>query len=165
MKSEFKIKMTTGAMYQFLMYHTYHKLSGFFSIILGLILIGYFMTPSGRSAQNSLVYLLFGILFLVYEPWTLYTKAAQQARLNPVFKEPLNYIVSEEGIQIVQGEASNELGWEHVFKVRETGQSLLVYTNQKNAFIWIKKQMGAEQQTVKELIRAHVPANKRKLKG
>ena len=165
MNAEFNIQMTTGAMYKFLMYHTYHKFSGFLSIILGLVLIGYYISPSGHAAQNSLVYLVFGILFLVYEPWTLYTKAAQQTKLNPVFKEPLNYQVTEEGIKILQGEAVNELNWEQVYKVRETAQSILVYTNARNAFICVKKQMGAEEQTVKELLKAHVPAAKRKLKG
>lgn len=164
MKSEFKIQMTTGAMYKFLMYHTYHKFSGFFSIVLGLVLIGFYLSPSGRSTQNSLVYLVFGILFLLYEPWTLYTKAAQQAKLNPVFKKPLTYIAAEEGIQVVQDEASSELSWDNVYKVRETAQSILVYTNTKNAFIWIKKQMGVEEATVRTLIRAHVPAAKCKLK-
>lgn len=164
MNTEFKIQMTTGAMYKFLMYHTYHKFSGFLSILLGLILIGYYISPSGQNTQNALVYLVFGILFLVYEPWTLYTKAAQQAKLNPVFKKPLTYIVGKEGIQVVQEEAANELAWDNVYKVRETSQSILIYTNQKNAFIWIKKQIGAEEQTVRELLKQYVPASKRKLK-
>lgn len=164
MKTEFKIQMTTGAMYKFLMYHTYHKFSGFLSIFLGLILIGYYVSPAGQTTQNALVYLVFGILFLVYEPWTLYTKAAQQAKLNPVFKKPLVYIVGEAGIQVVQEEAANELAWDNVYKVRETSQSILIYTNQKNAFIWIKKQIGAEEQTVRELLKKYVPASKRKLK-
>lgn len=160
MKSEFRIQMTTGAMYRFLLYHTYHKFSGFFSIVLGLVLIGFFVSPSGRSTQNSLVYLVFGILFLLYEPWTLYTKAAQQTKLNPVFKKPLTYIVTEAGIRVVQEDAANELAWENVYKVRETAQSILIYTNKKNAFIWIKKQMGEEETAVRELIRKHVSAAK-----
>ncbi len=164
MRSEFDIKMTTKAMYNFLMYHTYHTVSGIFSIVAGLALIVYFFVQRGGEGQNTWVFLLFGVLFLVYLPWTLYLRAAKQAKLNTVFQKPLHYILDEQSIQITQGESSSETGWDAVRKVRETGQSLLLYTTERNAFIWIKGQMGAEEAQVRALICKMVKAKRVKLK-
>lgn len=164
MKSEFKIQITTGSMYHFLMYSMYHGFGGIFSVILSAVLIGYYVL-NRTEVVNSWMYLLFGILFLVYEPWTLYTRAAKQAKLNPVFKAPLSYEVSENGIKVMQNDQVNEVAWESVMKVRETGQSLLVYTGKKYAFIWVKKQMKEEEMAVRELLKEYVPAARRKMKG
>ena len=163
MKAEFEIKITTGSMYRFLMYHTYHELSGIFSIIAGAVLLALYIWARRGNGVNSWIYLAFSILFFVYLPWTLYTRAARQARLNPVFKKPLGYFVSDEGIIVTQGKESNEAKWESVLKVRETGQSILIYTNPKSAFIWVKAQMGTQEAAVRELILAHVDAKKEKL--
>ncbi len=161
MKAEFEIQITTGSMYRFLMYHTYHELSGIFSIIAGTVLLALYFWA--RGGVNSWIYLLFSILFFVYQPWTLYTGAVKQAKLNPVFKKPLGYSVSDDGIVVTQGEASNEAKWESVLKVCETRQSILVYTNPKSAFIWVKSQMGTQEPAVRKLILSHVDAKKAKL--
>ena len=71
MRSEFDIKMTTKAMYNFLMYHTYHTMNGIFSVVAGLALIVFFFVQRGGDGQNTWMFLLFGVLFIVYLPWTL----------------------------------------------------------------------------------------------
>lgn len=162
MKSEFEIQVTTGSMYRFLMYHTYHSFQGFFSIAAGLGLLILFLVF--RENSQSWIYLLFAVLFFVYEPWTLYTRAVKQAKLNPVFKKPLRYCVTDEKITVTQDETASEAAWENVCKVRETGKSIYVYTSSRNAFIWEKSQMGAETDTVKKLLSGHVDPKKKKLK-
>ena len=163
MKSEFEIKITTGSMYRFLIYHTYHGFSGIFSVVAGVVLLAlYFLFL--RDSVNSWIYPAFGILFLVYQPWTLYMGAAKQAKLNPVFKKPLRYSVTNDGITVSQETEANEASWESVLKVRETGQSILVYTSARSAFIWVKSQMGDQEDIVRKLLRAHVDPGKLKLK-
>lgn len=164
MKTEFQIKLKTGDMYRFLMYHAYHGASGIFSVVAGLALVLYYVLPVSSRTQNSWIYLLFGVLFLVYQPWTLYTNAVRQVKLNPAFQKPLHYAVSDEGIAVQQGESSAQAGWEQVTKVRETGRSIFVYTGKKNAYIWVKKQLGKQEAQVRALLEKHVPAQKRKLK-
>ena len=163
MKAEFEIQITTGSMYRFLLYHTYHEMSGRFSIAAGIALLALYGWALSGESVNSWIYLAFSILFFVYQPWTLYTRAAKQAKLNPVFKKPLGYLVSDDGIVVTQGEESNEAKWETVLKVRETKQSLLVYTSPQRAFVWVKSQMGAQEDVVRKLILAHVGAKKIKL--
>lgn len=164
MKAKFEIQITTGSMYRFLMYHTYHELSGRFSIVAGFALLGLYAWAMNDKNMNAWIYLAFSLLFFAYQPWTLYTRAAKQAKLNPVFKKPLGYFVSDDGIVVMQGKESNEAKWESVLKVRETGQSILVYTSPKSAFVWVKEQMGTQEAAARKLILAHVDAKKVKLK-
>lgn len=164
MKSEFEIRITTGSMYRFLMYHTYHGFSGIFGTAAGIGILVLYFVMRGTGSSQSWMYLLFGILFLVYQPWTLFNRAVKQAKLNPVFKKPLHYLVSDDGIRVMQEEAVNEITWDSIVKVRETGQSILVYTSARNAFIWVKSQMGEEEGTVRRLLTAHVPEKTLRLK-
>lgn len=165
MKAKFDIKVTTGDMYRFMMYHAYHGFSGPFSVAAGAALIIYYIVNRAGGTENVWMYLAFGILFLLYQPWTLYTRAAKQVKLSAVFKKPLTYLVSEEGITVKQEENSNQIGWESVYKVRETARSIFVYTSSRNAYIWVKDQMGKKEPEVRGLIKQFVPERKRKLKA
>ena len=164
MKTEFDIKMTTGTMYRFLMYHAYHSFAGVFSIVAGAALLAYYFFMFGKGGANHWIYLLFGALFLIYQPWALYTGAVRQAKLNPVFKKPLHYVVMEEGVKVIQGDAVSQMEWNAVQKVRETSRCILVYTGNKNACIWIKAQMGQEVNTAREILRKCVPEKCLKLR-
>lgn len=155
MKAEFEISMTKRAMYGFLMYHSYHSFSGIFSIIAGLALLLLFGWCV-RTGDDGILYLFFGVLFLIYQPWTLLMAAARQVASAPAFRQPLSYAVTEEGISVRQGDEEQTIGWEAVRKVRETSRSLFVYTGKKVAFIWIKEQMGEQENTVRTLLQAHL---------
>lgn len=163
MNAEFEIRIKTMDMYRFLMYHAYHGASGVFSIAAGLVLIAFFFIR-GEQLDNSWMFLVFGILFLVYLPWTLLNRAAQQVKLGDAFKKPLRYILSQEGVTVRQEESAAEVAWKDVCRVRETGSCILVYTGKKNAFIWVKSQMGDQETKVRELLKVHVPEKKLSLK-
>lgn len=74
------------------------------------------------------IYLILGVVILLYLPWTLYIKSKQQAVNNPVFKEPLHYVLDENGITISQGDSSTCQKWEDCLKAVSTGRSIIVYT-------------------------------------
>lgn len=152
MKTSFEIKVSVNDMYRFLMYHTYHSRQGIFSIIAGVALIVLFAFRHS-VINNSWIYLMFGILFLAYFPWTLYTQAAKQVKLGTSFKKPLHYDLDENGITVKQGKESVQIEWKNVYRVRETGSSILIYTNKRNAFIWVKKQMEKAEPDVRRILK------------
>lgn len=164
MKAEFEIKVSIMDMYRFLMYHTYHEFSGIFSIVAGIALIAFYVFNRQGTVSNVWIYLAFGIIFLLYQPAALYTRAIRQVKLGTSFKKPLRYRLSPEGIAVIQDKMSGQITWNEVFKVRETGKTILVYTNGKNAFIWVKAQMGKDGQAARKMLAQYVPAEKRKLK-
>ena len=164
MKAKFSIKVTQKNMDNFMMYYAYHGVSGIFSIAAAVTLLGLAAWSGANGGENTWLYALFGILFLVYQPWTLFTHAAKQVTSNPVFKKPLAYEVKEDGITVRQDDTENEIPWSAVTRVCETSQSILVYTGKRNAFIWVKSQLGDKEMTVRNLLTAQVPESKRKLK-
>lgn len=182
MKTEFDIKMTVSGMYRFLMYHAYHSFAGIFSIVAGLALIGFYIWNGGGFEARNLWNLVFGVLFLLFEPWTLHSRAVQQVKLNVVYKHPLHYTLSEEGIEVRQakqqggmdaeqyvesllGPGPTVAAWDSVVLVRETSKSILVYTGKKNACIWIKDQLGAQETEVREILKKYVSAERMKLRA
>ncbi len=182
MKTEFEIKMTVGGMYRFLMYHAYHSFAGIFSIVAGLVLIGFYIWNGCGFETNNLWNLVFGFLFLLYEPWTLHSQAVKHVKLNFVYKHPLHYTLSEEGIAVRQAKLQGGMdaeqyveslmgpkptvaAWDSVLLVRENSKSILVYTGKKNACIWLKDQLGAQEAEVREILRKYVPADRLKLKS
>lgn len=164
MRSEFDIQITTKSMYNFLMYHAYKGTSGLLNILIGIGMIAYYFYARGGEGTNTWLFLFFGVLFLVYQPWTLYSRAVKQAKLNPVFKQPLTYVLTEDGIEVRQGESANQITWNQVYTVRENGMSILLYTSNKNAFIWVKSQLKDQESQVREFLAKKVDAKKLKLK-
>ena len=111
------------------------------------------------------IYLILGVVILLYLPWTLYIKSKQQAVNNPVFKEPLHYVLDENGITISQGDSSTCQKWEDCLKAVSTGRSIIVYTAKNNATIFPKSQMQDKTTDVIEMISTHMPPTKVKIRS
>ena len=152
MKAKFSIKVTQRNMYNFMMYYAYHGVSGIFSIVAAAALLGLAVWSGTHGGENTWLYALFGVLFAVYQPWTLFIHSAKQVTSNPVFKKPLVYEVNEAGITVRQDDTENELPWSAV-------------TGKRNAFIWVKSQLGNNEKAVRNLLTAQVPESRRKLKA
>lgn len=166
MEVKFDVKMTQKIMYNFLMSHTYKSAAGIAGVLFG---VGAFVimavTWGDVPEWQSMVYLLFGIWFLLYQPVSLYTRAAKQVKLNPTFKKPITYIISDEGITTMQGDKQAKIDWEDMLKVTETKLSLLAYTGKRYSFVLPKECMGEQYGTVVKMMREHMDAKRVKIKG
>ena len=77
MKAKFSIKVTQRNMYNFMMYYAYHGVSGIFSIVAAAALLGLAVWSGTHGGENTWLYALFGVLFAVYQPWTLFIHSAK----------------------------------------------------------------------------------------
>ena len=94
--------MTAQTMYDFMLYHSYRNFQGVFGTFLGAaVLILAIMTFGDVSTGYTILYLAFAVIFLVYTPLGLYTKAKRQVAMTPAFKKPITYILNPEGIRCV----------------------------------------------------------------
>jgi hypothetical protein len=114
--------------------------------------------------QQAWIFVIGGAVLLLYLPWTLFIKSRQQAMSNPVFKEPLHYVLDENGITISQGEVSTTQSWADMVKAVSTSRSIIVYTSKVNATIFPKSQLGDMKDAVIEIISTHMPPNKVKIR-
>ncbi|MDD6810546.1 MAG: YcxB family protein [Lachnospiraceae bacterium] len=159
MEVEFDVKMESGILYDYMMHHTFSSLSGLLGAVVGaLLLIAFY-------ADRQVIFLVAGLIILIYQPWTLFLKSKQQMLNNPAFKKPLHYKLTEEGIEVSQdGEVQNQK-WEDMHKAVSTNSSIVVYTTPVNACIFPKKDLGENKYKVIEMISTHMPPRKVKIRS
>ncbi len=155
---EFDVRIKAGDLYDYMMYHTYNSFSGVFGSLVGAIMV---IAGIGIEAWGLLAA---GIILLLYLPWSLFLRSRQQVLSNPVFKEPLHYVLDDEGIHVSQGETVEMQKWEDMVKAVSTGKSLIVYTTRVNACIFPRRDLGDYVPQVIQVISTHLPANKVKIR-
>lgn len=159
MEVEFDVKMESGILYDYMLHHTFSSFSGLVGSAVGAL----FIVASYMDRQ--IIFLIAGLVILLYQPWSLFLKSKQQMLNNPAFKKPLHYKLTDEGIEVSQdGEAQNQK-WEDMHKAVSTGSSIIVYTSRVNACIFPKKDIGENKYKVIEIISTHMPPGKVKIRS
>lgn len=156
---ELDIKIESGDLYDYMLMHTYNSVSGIMGNGIGAVavLVGLY--------TKQWIFLIAGIVLLLYLPWTLFLKSKQQVLNNPSFKEPLHYVLDEQGLTISQGDVSEKQSWEDMVKAVSTTRSIIVYTSKVNATIFPKRQLGDKKFYVIEMISTHMPPAKVKIRS
>jgi len=150
MKAEFDVNMTTGKMYDYMLRHTFTSFAGVVGEVLGIVLVvGFFVT-------GQWLYLIAGVLCVVYQPVALYMRARRQVNSNEVFKTPLHYTLDDEGITVKSGDNTDSLPWEKMYKAVSTNRSIILYTGRVNACIFPKDDMGDRKDEVIRIISTHM---------
>lgn len=152
MQAEFEIRLKPEDLYRFNMYQMYTGIHGWISIVLGIaVLILAVRTYGAVEMTYTLLYAVFGILFLFYAPVTLKLRSRQSIAASEELSKPLHYVVDEEGFKVSQGEASAVLAWNQIYKMVGTRRNILVYSSRKNAYVIPREQIGENYQTLAKL--------------
>jgi hypothetical protein len=148
---EFDVEMTVAKIYDYMLKHAFSTLKGLSGEIAGLVLlVGFFIT-------GNLLLFCFGLLAMIYLPITIYLKAKKQMEQVPAFSDKIHYIISEHGIAILAGDKKQFQSWSKLYKVVSTGKSIIIYTDELNACILPREDMGLTGTTVMEMITAAMP--------
>ena len=97
MELEFDVHVDANALYDYMLRHTFTKAAGILGSTAGALGI------VAGMMQRYPIYVIFGAVVLLYQPVSLWLRAQKQALL-PVFKEPLHYKMTEEGVEVSQKE-------------------------------------------------------------
>jgi MFS family permease len=98
---EFDVKIEAGDLYNYMMAHAYGSASGLIGSCFGALMIVIF----GLDPRQW-IFLICGVILLLYLPVSLYLKSKQLALTNPSFQKALHYVLDEEGISVSQGETT-----------------------------------------------------------
>ena len=150
MRLEFDVRMTTGRMYEYMMRHTFTSFAGIVGECLGIVLI------IGFFAYGQWLYLLAGVVCVFYQPVALYIRAGRQVKNNEVFRQPLHYILDDEGITVKSGDVTDSMPWNRMYKAVSTSRLIILYTNRINACIFPKDDLGDKVTDVIAAISAHM---------
>lgn len=159
MEIEFDVKITTNVLYDYMLQHTYSRLPGLMGTLVGVLMLFLF------AANRQPLILIIALVILLYLPWTLFLRAASQAKATPAFQKPLHYRLSDEGIEVSQDETTEQMAWEGMVKAISTPKSIVVYTTAVNACIFPKSDLGDRKYKVIEIISTHMPPKKVKIRA
>lgn len=162
MKIEFDVQMTTAKMYDYMLRHTFSSFSGIIGEMLGLLITAGFFSVEG---DRKWLYLIFGLVLVVYQPVALYLRAKKQVASNEVFKSPLHYVLDETGITVQSGDNTDSLEWAKMYKAVSTMRSIIIYTTRVNACIFPKEDLGALKDDVVKFICTHMDPKQVNIKG
>lgn len=94
MPIEFDVKITANDMYRFNMYHIYTSFTGIFSILAAVLgFVAAVGTYGKVDTMYTVLYIIFGIVFLFYFPLTLKMRAARQISMSEALKSTLHYML------------------------------------------------------------------------
>lgn len=156
---ELDVKIEAGDLYDYMLMHSYNSASGLLGSGVGAVavLVG--------VMKGQMIFLLAGIALLLYLPWTLFLKSRQQALGNPAFKEPLHYVLDEQGITVSQNGEQQRQDWGDMVKAVSTGRSIIVYTSKVNATIFPRRELKDKETDVIEIISTHMPPKKVRIRS
>ena len=152
MPIQFDIKITDKDMYRFNMHHAYTGFQGIFATVIGiLVLVVAFLTKGDVETLYTGLYILIGIIFLIYMPVSLWLRSKRQILVSPVLKETLHYSLDDAGIHVTVGEQTADLEWKMIYKMISTKSNLLIYSSRINAYVIPRVQLGEQYEAVKQL--------------
>ncbi len=155
---EFDVNIDSNILYDYLINHAYTGTSGLIGTCMGAIGIIVFL------CTHYTLYLIFGMVLIVYLPINLKFRSAQIVQYNDVYKKPFHYKFDKDGITVSQDDQATTAGWDSVTKVVSTKQSIVVYTGKNNGSILPRKQLGDELPAVISVIAEYVEPSKMRIK-
>lgn len=155
---EFDIQIKAGDLYDYMLRHVYNSAMGIVGNGIGGVLV-----VAALLTKNWMV-LIPGIIILAYIPWTLFLKSRQQALKNPAFKQPLHFVMDDDGIAVSQGAETQKQAWGDLYKAVSTPRSIILYTSAVNASIFPKRELGSQKMQVIQMISTHMPPKKVKIR-
>lgn len=163
---KFEVKMTTKAMHDFLLYHTYSHMSGLIGAVFGVVTLGLGIRMWGQGDYNAaMMMFMFSSLFLIVTPFSLKSKAKTQVKKTPMFQNPISYELNEEGITTSQGDARTSVKWSELNKAVATNKSIIIYITRVRAFIFPRTDLGEQYTAVVQMVSTHMPPAKVKFRS
>ena len=158
-----KVQLTKGQLFDFLLYHTFSKGSGFLVNMLGMcvIILGAVMQFVGKiEFRQFVLYVIVGVVVLGYTPLLLRHRAKKQMEVNPEYRDPREYVFSEEdGIIVVQNGQETKYEWSQIQRTVTTPKTIGIYYEKERAFIIPKEAFGDRFVPVMQMVVQHIGLN------
>lgn len=157
MPIEFDVNLTEKDMYRFNLHHAYTGSQGILATLIALAVLAMAFVTRGRvSTGYTVLYFVFGLVFLVYMPITLWFRSKSLMKRLPVLRERIQYLVDAAGVHVTIGEESAELPWDMIYRMVSTKHNLLLYSTRINAYVIPRSQLGDNYEPLAALAREHL---------
>lgn len=167
MEEKIQVQLTGDTLYDFMLYHTYSKFSGFLTNILGaaVVFLGIIMTVQGKASLMQLIfYITAGIIFIVYTPVMTKMRANAAVKKDPQYEGASQYTFGEEGITVMHKEHEKKYTWDSISKVVATPKTIGFYYGEAEALIVPKTDFGNQFMPVMTIVTQHVSRDRVKIR-
>ena len=105
MKLEFDVKVTEKDLYSFNIEQAYKGSQGVISLLFAVLLAAAAVLSAQKgNTEYVVLYIIVGILVLLYVPFSLKGRVKMIMKTNEVFSKPLHFEIDEKNIKVSQGE-------------------------------------------------------------
>mgnify|MGYP003221815159 CR=1 FL=1 len=147
MKLEFDVKVTEKDLYSFNIEQAYKGSQGVISLLFAVLLAAAAVLSAQKgNTEYVVLYIIVGILVLLYVPFSLKGRVKMIMKTNEVFSKPLHFEIDEKNIKVSQGDEMAQL-----YRFVANDKRILIFSNRKNAYILSKEQLGDSYEPLKEL--------------
>lgn len=158
----FELKLTTKDLWQFAMYHANQGFMGIFNVIFTVMALFLLITRWAELTVPYRLLLLVGALvFTVWQPFLLYTKAAKQAKTD-VIKEPMLLHFTSEGLEVSQSGQNLEFSWDQMGRMDRKPTMVILYMDRVHAYLLPKSVLGEKEEVFYEMVREYLPKERRR---
>ncbi len=158
---ELDIKITTKDLFSFMIHHSNTSFSGIFGLILSVgALILLFTGYAQGNDMGNLVLLFLGLCFTVINPLTMYKKAMDQVKNNPMYRDELHYVLDETGVSLVKENKTESIEWNRILKFKKTKRVFALYTTGVHAVILPTEGFEGQREEVETFIKSKVKGKK-----
>lgn len=159
MSVKVEVKTDPEAMADFMIYHIYTSVVGFFTLIVGLINVGvalsFFLK---KDYLLMLLFLVFVVLIFSVFPYMIRKRVRKQMRNSKHLGEMVTYEFMEDGILTSTAEESGKASWSKFKRAIARKYIIIIYDAQKRAIVLPLDQLGDQYTEVVDMIYAHMPA-------
>jgi len=167
MAERINVQLSEKTLFDFLLFHTYSKLAGFLTNVLGtgVGFMGIILLITGKATvMNCLFYFIAAIAFLSFTPLQLRFRAKKAFASMPRYHNEQPYTFDERGICVGKGDGKKCYDWSQVRKVVATPKTIGYYYTDDDALIIPKEDFNDAFLAIMRLTVENVPPQNIKMK-
>ena len=156
------LTVTAKDLWAFSMYHANAGLMGIFNLLftLAALYLLIFRWSSTTTPYRCLLVICV-LVFTVWQPFLLWTKAKKQAK-RPAVKDPMRLVFDDEKLTVSQTDNQAEFTWEQMGLLDAKPSMYILYMDRVHAYLLPKTALGDQEEAFRELVTAHLPKEKRR---
>ncbi len=159
MSVKFQTQIRTKDLYLFNLYHTYTSTQGLMPMFVGIFLVVWLVLKADRYSSSNLFMCVVLVIFLIfYHPLILYVRSKGRLHTSEILSQPLAYEADDKGIWVESPAAEERecLEWAQIYKVKATRSYLYIFSNNVNAYILPKEQLGERLEPLQAMCKEHL---------
>ncbi len=156
------LHLTAKDLWTFSMYHANAGFMGIFNVLFSLAALYLLIFRwSSTTVPYRCLLVVCALIFTVWQPFLLWTKARKQAK-RPAVKNPMRLVFDDEKLTVSQEENSAEFAWEQMGRLDAKPSMYILYMDRVHAYLIPKTTLGEQEEAFRTLVTTHLPKEKRR---